>query len=215
MEDILLIDKPVGMTSFDVIRTLRKRYGVRKMGHAGTLDPAASGLLIVGVGEGTKTLDTFLKLPKTYEARVLLGEATDTADADGAVVEEAPISACDTAEVREALAGMVGTLTLPVPRFAAIKQNGEPLYKKARRGEAFEPPVRSMEVRAAELRGIERHGDRCVLDVVFDVASGVYVRSLAVELGRRLGVPARLDGLRRTQIGEYSVRDAELLHKEE
>jgi len=220
--DILCIDKPSGITSFDVIRRLRARYrdthGTRapKMGHAGTLDPLASGLMLVGVGSGTKRLHELQKRDKEYDAEILLGEQRDTGDLEGTVCAEKPVDRTITeAELREALARMVGVLVLPVPAYSALKQGGVPLYKKARSGVAVHDltvPEREMVVHAAELRA---HGtaadrpDRYVVSVRFYVGSGTYIRSLAQELGRRLGYPATLRRLRRTRIGEYSVKNAE------
>lgn len=209
MEDILLVDKPKGISSFDVIRRLRKETGIRKMGHAGTLDPLASGLMIIGVESGTKKLNEYLKLPKTYEAEVLLGERRATGDMEGAVLEEKVVGDITESEIVTALEGMVGTLELPVPIYSAVKRGGTPLYKKARKDREIEAiPVRQMEVRGFEYRGMRREGDRVILSVVWDVASGVYIRSLAEELGKRLGYPATIYNLRRTTIGDFSVADA-------
>lgn len=208
---ILLIDKPVGITSFDVIRMLRRKFNIRKMGHAGTLDPRASGLLIIGVGEGTKDLARLIKLPKTYEADVLLGVRTASGDLEGEVLEITPAVGLSEEVVREAVMGLSGTQELPVPIYSALKRGGEPLYKKARRGEAVEAPVRVMEVRGAEFLGMGEHEHGMIVRVRFDVGSGTYIRSLAEELGRRLGVPATLAGLRRTRIGDYDIRDAQTL----
>ena len=153
---ILLIDKPPGITSFDCIRILRKKYGVRKMGHAGTLDPMATGLMIISVGEGTKRLQEFLKLPKVYEAEILLGIKTDTGDITGKILEESKVSGqmSDVTKLSEVLTGMVGKLELPVPAYSAIKRGGEALYKKARRGEVVETPIKTMEIKSAEFLGL-------------------------------------------------------------
>ncbi|HBV00847.1 MAG TPA: hypothetical protein DEF00_00435 [Candidatus Taylorbacteria bacterium] len=156
---ILLVDKPQGITSFDCIRILRRKLGVRKMGHAGTLDPMATGLMIIGVGEGTKKLQDFLKLDKTYKAEILLGVSTDTGDITGKILKELGSMNYELwkgkeAEIKKILEGMVGKLSLPVPAYSAIKRGGEPLYKKARRGEKVEPPVKIMEVLSVEFLGM-------------------------------------------------------------
>ena len=153
---ILLIDKPAGITSFDCIRILRKKLGVRKMGHAGTLDPMATGLMIIGVGEGTKKLQNFLKLDKIYEAEILLGVSTDTGDITGKILKELRIKNYELSEeeIENALDGMVGKLELSVPAYSAIKRGGEPLYRKARRGEKFESPIKTMEVTSAEFLSV-------------------------------------------------------------
>lgn len=221
---LLLVDKPKGITSFDVIRILRRKLGALnpagraskmghapkklKLGHAGTLDPAASGLMLIGVGEGTKDLARLIKLPKMYEAAILLGVRTASGDLEGEVLETALVGAPDEGAVWEVIAGLVGTLELPVPIYSALKRGGEPLYKKARRGEAVEAPVRAMEVRGAEYLDMVPSERGPVVRARFDVGSGTYIRSLAEEVGRRLGVPATLADLRRTRIGEYDIRDA-------
>lgn len=208
---LLLVDKPAGMTSFDVIRVLRKVCGVRKMGHAGTLDPRATGLLVVGVGEGTKRLKEIIGMPKTYRATVRFGERRDTGDLEGRVVEEVdtPLSLSEE-EAQRALASLTGVLPLPVPRYSAVKRGGVPLYRRARRGEAVEVPVRPMEVRRARLISFRREegGLRVHAEVEWEVGSGTYIRALAEEWGRRVGVPATLAALRRTRVGPYRVEGA-------
>ena len=207
----MLIDKPVGISSFDVIRRIRRDRGDRKLklGHAGTLDPLASGLMIVAEGPATKLLSQFLKLPKTYEAEVCIGQSTISGDRDGEVTQRLEVGGLSEEDVRNTIAGMVGTLDLSVPVYSAIKRGGEALYRKARRGEAVDAPVKPMEVRDAEFISMEERDGVCFVSVRFDVGSGTYIRSLAVELGKRLGYPARLENLRRTQVGDWRVEDAQ------
>lgn len=211
--EILLVDKPVGITSFDVIRILRRELGIKKMGHAGTLDPLASGLMIVGVGPGTKKLTEYIKLPKEYVAEVLIGERRSTGDMEGDVLEEKEVAVLDAAEVATVLAAMVGTCTLPVSAYSAIKKGGVPMYKRARkaekRGEVItDVPMREMEVTETELLNLTCTDGRCVAQVRFAVGSGTYIRSLGEELGKQLGYPATLKSLRRTQVGKFWVEDA-------
>jgi tRNA pseudouridine55 synthase len=227
--NILLVDKPKGITSFDVIRILRKKLGIKKMGHAGTLDPMASGLMIIGINEGTKRLGEFLKLPKVYLAEVLLGKKTDTGDIGGRVIEEANVSDVSEQKICEAVAGMVGKHLLPVPMYSAVKIGGRPLYKLARKkekgGELTQeeqniiPPTKEMYVMTARLLEIHcqcetlpmakfRPDNGVVIKIEMEVSSGSYVRTLGEELGRRLGYPATLVGLRRTKIGEFLIEDA-------
>lgn len=218
-KNILLVDKPKGITSFDVIRILRKKLGIRKMGHAGTLDPLASGLMIIGINEGTKKMSEFLKLPKTYIADVLLGRKTDTGDLEGRVIEEKDVSSISEEKIREAVRGMVGKHSLPVPMYSAIKIGGRPLYKLARKKEKgseltkeeknITPPVKEMEVISARLLSI----DDTVLKIEMEVSSGSYIRTLGEEIGKRLGYPATLAGLRRTKIGEFLIKDALVIEK--
>lgn len=207
--DLILVDKPAGMTSFDVIRVLRKRLGIRKMGHAGTLDPRATGLLIIGVNDGTKKLTALVGLPKVYEAEIQLGLATDSGDLDGKVVEEKPVPELSESEVRDAVLGMKGEHDLSVSLYSAIKKDGKPLYKYAREGVAVEQPVRRMVVRDASFGGYDAKAH--VIRATFNVSSGTYIRSLAEELGKRLGTVAALKELRRVSIGEFRVADARKL----
>ncbi len=208
MESIFLIDKPSGITSFDVIRQLRTRLKVRKMGHAGTLDPLATGLLIIAVGDSTKKLNVYLKLPKVYRAAILLGERRDTGDMAGAVLESKSVGELSNGDIAKAMSSLIGELELPVPAYSAVKVRGRALYKRARSGEEFETPVKTMRVLKAVLEDVERQGDKVLIRVEFEVGSGTYIRSLAEELGRRLGYPATLYTLRRTRIGEFRVEHA-------
>ncbi len=212
-ELLLLIDKPKGITSFDVIRRLRRELGIKKMGHAGTLDPLASGLMILGVNEGTKKLANLIKLDKEYVAEVLIGERRTTGDMEGDIVDEADVEELDEEEVKYILSTMLGTLFLPVSIYSAIKKDGVPMYKRARKAEKTgetvdDIPMRTMQVHEAELLKIEQRTNRCVLTVRFFVGSGTYIRSLGEELGKRLGYPATLEDLRRTKVGEFDVKDA-------
>ncbi len=221
--EILLIDKPKGITSFDVIRRLRRMYtdthdGAKapKMGHAGTLDPLASGLMILGIRQGTKLLTSLIKLDKEYIAEVLVGEQRTTGDMEGEVVVEKEV--LETAEILQskisaALADMVGILTLPVSAYSAIKKDGIPMYKRARSAEqkgeqVTEVLMREMCVYEAELTDFVIVGKRAVATVRFKVGSGTYVRSLGEELGQRVGYPATLQNLRRTQVGKYMIAEA-------
>lgn len=211
MKDLLLIDKPKGISSFDVIRQLRKKFEVKKMGHAGTLDPLATGLLVVGVGEGTKKLRDIIGQDKIYEAEIVLGEKRTTGDMEGEIIEEKEVKNINEKEVQDVLQSMKGSLILRIPAYSAIRQDGVPLYKKARRGESVVPPPRVMEVKSVELHSIEQKEKRVHVFVTFKVSSGTYIRSLAEEFGERLGFPATLGNLRRTQVGNFSIEDAETL----
>lgn len=209
MENIITVDKPSGISSFDVIRRLRRSLGVRKLGHAGTLDPLASGLLIIGVGDGTKKLDQFLKLPKVYEAEVLLGLKTDTGDVTGRTVERLKVPDLSETKISEILGSLVGKLELPVPAYSAIKRGGEALYRKARRGEKFELPVKPMEIFWLKFLGFKGDNEQVIIKIELEVSSGTYIRSIAEEIGRRLEVPATIKSLRRTKIGVFMLKDAE------
>lgn len=215
-QDILLIDKPKGITSFDVIRVLRKELGIRKMGHGGTLDPLATGLMIIGVESGTKKLHEYLKLPKEYVAEIRVGERRSTGDLEGEILEEKDVTSLEEEVVKKVLSTMLGTLALPVSAYSAIKKDGVPMYKRARKAEKTgevinDLPTRTMQVFEAELQKVMCAENRGVLTVRFFVGSGTYIRSLGEELGKRLGYPATLQNLRRTKIGDFKIEDARTL----
>lgn len=210
-EEIVLIDKPKGITSFDVIRMLHKKLGMKKMGHAGTLDPLASGLMIIGIDKGTKLLSQYLKLPKVYKANVLLGIKTTTGDLEGAAIEQKTVENISIDEIRRTLDSMRGKIILPVPIYSAIKVAGKPLYKYARRHLDVQRPSKKMETLWIKLLDHFPQENNYVLSIELEVASGTYIRSLAEEIGRRLGYPATLSGLRRTKIGDFKIEDAQIL----
>lgn len=216
LPEILLIDKPKGISSFDVIRRLKRKFdlpqkgiGKIKIGHAGTLDPLASGLMVIGIGKGTKQLTKLIKLDKTYEAEIVLGEKRTTGDLEGEILEECEVLNIDKKEVEKVLNEMKGVLKLPVPVYSAIKQGGQALYKKARKGEEVEPPVKEMDVQGISFNKLEEIKNRTHVFVNFDVGSGTYIRSLAEEFGRRLNLPATLGNLRRTKVGKFDIKDSE------
>ena len=215
MEQIIFIDKSKGITSFDVIRMLRRTLGVRKMGHAGTLDPNATGILIVGVGEGTKHLQKYIGLPKTYVMDILLGVRTDTGDITGNIIETSVCPTFNVGQVERILEGMIGSIALPIPSYSALKYKGKPRYAYARKGIALEPKIRKMEIFSLRFIDICYGGlasiANPVLKIEMDCASGTYARSVAEEIGRMRGVPATLKGLRRTRIGTFSVEQARIL----
>jgi tRNA pseudouridine55 synthase len=208
MDDLILIDKPKGITSFDVIRRLRREMGKVKLGHAGTLDPLASGLMIIGAGKGTKKLTNLIKLDKIYEAEIILGEKRTTGDLEGEIIEEVDVVDFDEEEIKKVLNEMVGILKLPVPVYSAIKRDGVALYKKARKGETVEVPIKKMNVISVGLDKVEQVKNRVHVFVNFEVGSGAYIRSLAEDFGKRLGLPATLGNLRRTKVGEFEIKDA-------
>jgi tRNA pseudouridine55 synthase len=202
-EGLLLVDKPSGMTSHDVVDAERHALGIRKIGHAGTLDPMATGLLILGVGRATRLLRYLGTLPKTYEGTARLGEETDTLDADGAVVRATPVGVSRD-DVERAAAALVGDSMQAPPAYSAVKVGGRKLYEEARAGRPAEAPPRPIHVDAFEVTSFDGR------DVGFRVrcSAGTYVRVLAADLGRGLGSGAHLVALRRTAIGPFDVRDA-------
>jgi tRNA pseudouridine55 synthase len=217
MSEILLFDKPKGITSFELIRRLRCKYQTKKIGHAGTLDPLATGLMVIGVGPGTKKLHELVGLPKEYLAEIRIGERRTTGDMEGEILERVEVTHIDQTSVQAALTSMNGILRLPVSAYSAMKKGGVPFYKRARRaektGERIVVPLRDMEVLSTELLSVVCEKNHCVATVRFEVGSGTYIRSLGEELGKRLGYPATLQNLRRTKVGSFNVDDAIRIEK--
>ncbi len=209
-EHIILIDKPKGITSFDVIRILRKKLNMHKMGHAGTLDPLATGLMIIALNEGTKKLSEYLKLPKTYDAEILFGIKTDSGDVDGKIIEEKIIPPLEKEKIEDALHQMIGKRKIQAPMYSALKVAGKPLYAYARAGDtSVVAPEKEMEVRAIEFLGERFEEHHQIISVRMDVSSGTYIRSIAEEIGKVLQVPATIKNLRRIRIGEFTIDQAE------
>jgi len=207
-DDIILINKPKGITSFDVIRKLRIKIGVRKMGHAGTLDPLASGLMIIGIEDGTKKLAEYIRLDKTYIADILLGRETSTGDMEGEVVKEAKVFFIEEDYIKELMNAFNGEFLLLPPKYSAIKKDGKPLYKYARSGEDVEISPRTMKVYKSRFLGARKEAEGFVLKVSFEVASGVYIRSLVQKIGELLGAPTTLYNLQRIKIGKFKLEKA-------
>ena len=198
---VLLVDKPQGWSSFDVIRKLRRLLPVRKIGHAGTLDPMATGLLICLIGRATKLMEVFMGLPKAYTGTLRLGEVTPSFDAETEVSGRVAWDHLTEADLEAARHLFLGDLTQTPPMYSAVKVDGERLYKKARRGESVERPPRQVRIDAFDLTRWDGP------DVSFRVecSKGTYIRSLADDFGRALGVGAHLTVLRRTAIGPHRV----------
>ena len=200
----LLLDKPVGLSSNAALQRAKRACRARKAGHAGTLDPLASGLLVVLFGEATKFAGPLLDDDKEYLATLRLGERTATGDAEGEVVERCAVPADLAARLPGALAQFVGRIEQVPPMYSALKREGIPLYKHARRGETVERQPRAVEIRALEVVRVQ--APRLELRVL--CSKGTYVRTLAEDLGRALGTAAHLVALRRTGSGGFSVKDA-------
>ncbi len=205
---VLLVDKPGGMTSHDVVARARKALGTRKIGHAGTLDPMATGLLILGVESATRLLTFIVGLDKTYEATIRLGASTDTDDADGEIETVTDAAAVGAGEITTAIADLTGEISQVPSRVSAIKVGGRRAYDLARAGEEVELAARTVTVSRFDV--IERRGDDGFvdLDVVVDCSSGTYIRALARDLGAALGVGGHVTALRRTRIGPFGVEGA-------
>lgn len=204
LDGILVVNKHPGPTSHDVVSRVGKRLAVKKAGHLGTLDPLAEGVLVICLGNATKIAQFLSGADKEYEAAIVLGVETDTWDAEGKVVAECDPSEITREKVEEALRGMRGDIELEAPLFSAIKQGGEALYRKARRGEKVEGPIRHSKISKLEMFEYRhpRFSIRC------EVSSGTYIRSIASEAGRRLGVGAHIEKLRRIRSGGFMLKDA-------
>jgi tRNA pseudouridine55 synthase len=212
-DEILFVDKPKGITSFGVIRELRKRLGVKKIGHAGTLDPFATGLLIVGVGAGTKHMQEFEGMPKTYVMDVKFGMRTDSGDPDGKIIEEKPVGKIDKEELLRILDEMKGEITLPIPKYSAVKHKGIRLYKYARRGIEIEEKFRTTKIFYLKLLEMLPLAEHPSAKIEMKAEKGTYARAVAEEIGKRLGVPAMLQDLRRTKIGDIDIRQAKKIEE--
>lgn len=207
---VLLVDKPGGMTSHDVVARARRALGTRKIGHAGTLDPMATGLLILGVEAATRLLTFIVGLDKTYEATIRLGAATDTDDADGQIVQTTDAVRVESEAITAAVAGLTGEISQVPSRVSAIKVDGRRAYDLVRAGEEVELAARPVTVSRFAVLGERRMpADGFIdLDVVVDCTSGTYIRALARDLGAHLGVGGHLTSLRRTRIGPFHVDSA-------
>jgi tRNA pseudouridine55 synthase len=199
LHGILLLDKPLGLSSNQALQAARRLLRAAKGGHTGALDPLATGLLPLCFGEGTKIAGMLLGSRKAYLAECRLGATTTTADLEGEIVEQRPVPPLDPATLERALATLRGHIVQVPPVYSALKQGGEPLYVKARRGESVEAPPREVQVHRLEL--LAHEGDR--LRLLVECGSGTYIRSLAVDLGERLGCGAHLTALRRLWVEPF------------
>ncbi|HEY0505653.1 MAG TPA: tRNA pseudouridine(55) synthase TruB [Lysobacter sp.] len=199
LDGILLLDKPQGISSNQALQQARRLFRAEKAGHTGSLDPLATGLLPVCFGEATKIAGLLLGSAKAYETTAVLGMTTDSDDADGAPLRERPVPDLDDATIEAALAPLRGAIRQRAPIFSALKQGGEPLYAKARRGESIEAPERDVQVHRFELLG--REGATLRLHV--ECGSGTYVRSLVRDLGEALGCGAHVATLRRLWVDPF------------
>ena len=200
---IILVNKPKGMTSHDVVDFARNRLGIRKIGHAGTLDPMATGLLILLVGKATKLSSRFAELDKEYEATLHLGVRTDTGDAEGKIIEERPVAVSEK-EIYEAFSRFIGEIEQVPPMISAIRYKGRRLYELARKGITIPRSPRKVKIYRLEVNHID------LPEVSFTVAcsKGTYIRKLCEDIGELLGCGAYQSRLHRLRIGSFSVKEA-------
>jgi len=208
-DGIVIIDKPAGVTSHDVVARMRRACGTRAIGHAGTLDPMATGVLVIGVERGTKLLGHLMASTKRYDATIRLGVSTNTEDAEGDVTSVTSAAHITDAAIVEAAATFLGDIQQVPSAVSAIKVNGVRSYKRVRDGEDVQLEARPIRIDAFEVHAIRREGDVIDVDASVTCSPGTYIRALARDLGDALGVGAHLTALRRTASGRFSVTDAQ------
>jgi tRNA pseudouridine55 synthase len=208
---LVIVDKPPRLTSHDVVGRIRRLAGTRRVGHAGTLDPMATGVLVIGVDKATRLLGHLALTEKEYSATIRLGQATDTDDADGETVAETSAAGVTDAALRAAAAALTGEIRQVPPGFSAVKVDGTRAYRLAREGAAPQLAPRTVTVRALDIVAVRRSGDLLDADVTVTCSSGTYIRALARDLGAALGVGGHLTVLRRTRVGPYGIGSAHTL----
>lgn len=206
IDGLVIVDKPAGWTSHDVVGKLRRIYGQKRVGHAGTLDPEATGVLVVGLGRVTRLLRFLHDLPKSYRGRVVFGVATDTLDAAGAVLDRRPMP-LDPEQVEMAVARFTGEVEQLPPMVSAVKVGGRKLYEAARRGEEVERDTRTVTIHRIEVEDFVP-GPYPAAVLLVECSSGTYIRALAADLGTALGGCAHLGELRRLAVGAFGLEDA-------
>jgi tRNA pseudouridine55 synthase len=212
---LLIVDKPGGMTSHDVVAKVRRFLRTRKVGHAGTLDPMATGVLVLGVGRATKLLGHLALDRKAYLATIVLGAATTTDDAEGEVTSSADASGVRDSDIAAEIAALTGDILQKPSAVSAVKVDGKRAYARVRAGEEVDLPARPVTVHRFDVLATRREGQRVELDVMVDCSSGTYVRALARDLGSALGVGGHLAALRRTSVGPFTLAQARTLDEVE
>lgn len=206
---VLVVDKPIGLTSHDVVQIIRRGTGIRRAGHTGTLDPRASGVLVVLIGPAVRLSEYVSASDKRYQATIQLGSSTDTYDSEGTVTKATPVENISEEQFNEILQGYVGEIQQVPPPYSAVKVKGKKAYEMARKGQPVDLEPRIINVFNLEI--LEWEPPEVVIDVY--CSSGTYVRSLANDLGDSLGTGAHLIGLRRTKSGQFTLRDAVSLRR--
>jgi tRNA pseudouridine55 synthase len=207
-DGFLVVDKAPGMTSHDVVAVARKALGTRKVGHAGTLDPMATGVLVLGFGNGTRLLQYITDGDKSYTATIILGAATITDDREGEVVSEADASQITDEQIKTGLAKMVGEIQQRPSSVSAVKVDGERAYDRVRAGEVFELAARTITISALDILEIRHHGARIEIDIDVTCSAGTFIRAIARDLGDDLQVGGHLSVLRRTRVAGFPISQA-------
>ena len=208
MDGFLVVDKAPAMTSHDVVAVARKALGTRKVGHAGTLDPMATGVLVLGFGNGTRLLQYITDGDKSYLATVVLGAATVTDDQEGEIISEADASKITDEEIKSGLSKMVGEIQQRPSSVSAVKVAGERAYDRVRAGEVFELAARTITISSLEVLDIRRTGARIEIDIDVTCSAGTFIRAIARDLGSELAVGGHLSALRRTRVAGFSLDQA-------
>jgi tRNA pseudouridine55 synthase len=211
-DGLVVVDKPSGMTSHDVVARVRRLAGTRRVGHAGTLDPMATGVLVLGINRATRLLGHLTLTEKGYDATIRLGATTVTDDAEGGVVATADASSVTDEQLASGVAALTGDLQQVPSAVSAVKIDGKRAYKRVREGEDVVLPPRPVNVRVFDVLATRRDGSLVDVDVHVECSSGTYVRALARDLGSALGVGGHLTALRRTRVGPYALDAARSLH---
>jgi tRNA pseudouridine55 synthase len=208
---VVIVDKPAGVTSHDVVGRCRRIFGTRKVGHAGTLDPMATGVLVVGIERATKILGLLTATDKSYAATIRLGQTTSTEDAEGKVLQTVSAEGITDAQIGEAVAALHGDIAQVPSAVSAVKVGGQRAYKLAREGQAVELAPRSVRIDRFDVLAVRRHDGLIDVDVEVDCSSGTYIRALARDVGVTLGVGGHLTALRRTRVGRFGLDQASTL----
>ncbi|WP_343709997.1 tRNA pseudouridine(55) synthase TruB [Mycobacterium sp.] len=208
---VVVVDKPAGWTSHDVVARCRRIFATRRVGHAGTLDPMATGVLVVGVERATKVLGLLAETSKSYTATIRLGQATSTEDAEGELLQQVSAAGVTDDAIAAAVAGLRGDVMQVPSAVSAVKVGGRRAYRLAREGHPVELQARPVRVERFDVLATRRHGQLVDLDVEVDCSSGTYVRALARDLGDGLGVGGHLTALRRTRVGRFGLDGARTL----
>ena len=208
---LVVVDKPAGMTSHDVVGRCRRFFGTRKVGHAGTLDPMATGVLVVGIERATKILGMLTATDKSYAATIRLGQTTSTEDAEGELLQTLPAGHLTDAQIEQAVTALRGEIDQIPSAVSAIKVGGQRAYKLAREGRTVDLAPRRVRIDRFDVVAIRRHGDLIDADVDVDCSSGTYIRALARDVGDELGVGGHLTALRRTRVGGFGLDEARTL----
>ncbi|MGV0716718.1 tRNA pseudouridine(55) synthase TruB [Mycolicibacterium sp. XJ662] len=209
---LVIVDKPAGMTSHDVVGRCRRIFGTRKVGHAGTLDPMATGVLVVGIERATKILGLLTATDKSYAATIRLGQTTSTEDAEGEVLQTVSTAEVADAQIEAAVAALRGEIDQVPSAVSAIKVGGQRAYKLAREGRPVELAPRRVRIDRFDVLAVRRHPDGPIdVDVEVDCSSGTYIRALARDVGAALGVGGHLTALRRTRVGAFGLDEAHTL----